>query len=193
MGIFEKTLADAEVSVRVAALKAITAFFNGITDQDTVMGFAAILPALLGTMTEALKADEDQGKVALESMAELTGTHPEIWKDHVSQLLTVISQVMSAEQLEDGTRASAVEVILSLTIEMPAPVRKAPETASMFFPSLVKMLMEVEKDDETWINSAEEDEISATGPSSTAIDALKRISIDLGEKTILAIIQPIIG
>jgi phosphoribosyl-dephospho-CoA transferase len=157
------------------------------------MGFAAVLPALLGTMTEALKADEDQGKVALESMAELTGTHPEIWKDHVSQLLTVISQVMSAEQLEDGTRASAVEVILSLTVEMPAPVRKAPETASMFFPALVKMLMEVEKDDETWINSAEEDEISATGPSSTAIDALKRISIDLGEKTILAIIQPIIG
>jgi hypothetical protein len=32
MAIFEKTLADAEVSVRVAALKAITAFFNGITD-----------------------------------------------------------------------------------------------------------------------------------------------------------------
>jgi hypothetical protein len=48
------------------------------------MGFAPILPALLGTMVEALKADEDQGRVALESMAELTGTHPEIWKDHVS-------------------------------------------------------------------------------------------------------------
>jgi len=53
--------------------------------------------------------------------------------------------------------------------------------------------MEVEKDDETWVNSAEEDEISATGPSSTAIDALKRVSVDLGEKTIVAIIQPLIG
>jgi len=126
-------------------------------------------------------------------MAELTGTHPEIWKDHVSQLLTVISQVMDASALEDGTRSSAVEVILSLTVEMPAPVRKAPETASMFFPALIRMLMEVEKDDETWVNSAEEDEISATGPSSTAIDALKRVSVDLGEKTIVAIIQPLIG
>ena len=95
--------------------------------------------------------------------------------------------------MEDGTRASAVEVILSLTVEMPAPVRKAAETASLFFPSLIKMLMEVEKDDETWINSAEEEDISATGPSSTAIDALKRISVDLGEKTTLAIIQPMIG
>lgn len=84
MAIFEKTLSDAEVSVRVASLKAITAFFNGISDQDTVMGFTAILPALLGAMTEALKADEDQGRIALESMSELTGTHPEIWKDHVS-------------------------------------------------------------------------------------------------------------
>jgi len=32
MAIFEKCLADPQVSVRVAALKAITAFFNGITD-----------------------------------------------------------------------------------------------------------------------------------------------------------------
>jgi hypothetical protein len=193
MAIFEKTLSDAEVSVRVASLKAITAFFNGISDQDTVMGFTAILPALLGAMTEALKADEDQGRMALESMSELTGTHPEIWKDHVSKLMTVCSQVMASENLEDATRASAVEVVLSLTVEMPAPVRKAPETASMFFPALIKMLMEVEKDDEVWINSAEEDEISATGPSHTAQDALKRISVDLGEKTTLAIVQPLIG
>jgi phosphoribosyl-dephospho-CoA transferase len=100
---------------------------------------------------------------------------------------------MASENLEDATRASAVEVVLSLTVEMPAPVRKAPETASMFFPALIKMLMEVEKDDEVWINSAEEDEISATGPSHTAQDALKRISVDLGEKTTLAIVQPLIG
>jgi hypothetical protein len=39
MEIFEKGLQDKEVSVRVAALKAITAFVGSIDDQDTVMGF----------------------------------------------------------------------------------------------------------------------------------------------------------
>ena len=34
--IFEKTLVDTEVTVRIASLKAITAFVSGLEDYDTV-------------------------------------------------------------------------------------------------------------------------------------------------------------
>ena len=76
---------------------------------------------------------------------------------------------------------------------MPASLRKAAETKSQFFPALVHMLVEVEEDQNIWINASEEDELSATGPSYTAMAAIKRLGMDLGEKTTIAIAQPFIA
>ena len=49
------------------------------------------------------------------------------------------------------------------------------------------MLEEVEEDTEIWADTTEEDEISATGPASTAMDAIRRLALDLGEKTTITI------
>lgn len=76
---------------------------------------------------------------------------------------------------------------------MPAPLRKAAEMKTHFFPALVRMLTEVEQDQEVWINSTEEEEISATGPAYTAMDAIKRLGLDLGEKTTVAVAQPLVA
>jgi len=32
-------------------------------------------------VVEALKFDEEQGRVALESLGDLTNAHPEVWKN----------------------------------------------------------------------------------------------------------------
>ena len=55
-----------------------------------------------------------------------------------------MSQVITQTTFEQGTRAAAVEVILSLSEQMSAALRKAPETKSQVFPALTSMLMEVE-------------------------------------------------
>jgi hypothetical protein len=75
---------------------------------------------------------------------------------------------------------------------MPAPLRKVAEI-KLFFTALVHMLVEVEEDQEVWINSTEEDEVSATGPAHTAMAAIKRLGMDLGEKTTIAIAQSMIA
>ena len=49
---------------------------------------------ILNTVVEALKADESQGKLALESMVDLTKTHPQCWKDTSAQLVTILSDVI---------------------------------------------------------------------------------------------------
>jgi hypothetical protein len=95
MTIFSKSFTDREVSVRVASLKATTSFLTSIDDSDMVMGYIGVMPQILNTVVEALKEDETQGKMALESMNELTNIHPEIWKNTTNQLVNVISQVMS--------------------------------------------------------------------------------------------------
>jgi hypothetical protein len=95
MTIFSKSLTDREVTVRVAALKATTSFLTSIDDSDMVLGYQGIIPQILNTVVEALKENEEQGRLALESMNELTNVHPEIWKNNTNQLINVVSQVMT--------------------------------------------------------------------------------------------------
>ena len=47
------------------------------------------------------------------------------------------------------------------------------------------MLTEVEEDLDTWAASSEEKEVNSTDPYNTALNAINRISTDLGEKTIM--------
>ena len=76
---------------------------------------------------------------------------------------------------------------------MPASLRKADETKTLFFPALVKMLMEVEEDEATWSTTDDGDENLATDPVSVAMSSLRRFAEDIGEKTILAAAQPVIA
>jgi hypothetical protein len=187
MAIFTKSLTDKEVAVRVAALKATISFLTSIEDTDIVMGFQVIIPQILNTVVESLKENEDQGRQALESMQDLTSACPEIWKQATPQLVNVISQVMMQKGFENGTRSAATEVILSLSREMPASLRKVEETKSMFLPALVQMLTEVEDDMDTWAETTDEKEaeVGNTDPHNVAINAINCISTDLGEKTVL--------
>ena len=150
MQIFEQALQDSQIVVRVAALKAIASFVSGIDDSSVALEFTPVLSMLLDVVVEALHQDEEQGRQALESLGELTSAHPECWKTGTAKLLNVTAQVAQQKTFEDGTRSAAIEVVLSLSGAMPAPIRKAPELKTIFYPALTKMLMEVTEDDAEW-------------------------------------------
>lgn len=97
-----------------------------------------------------------------------------------------MAEVLGHKQFEDGTRAAAAEVILALSGNMPATMRKAPETKSLVFPAFVSMLMEVETDDAVWENDQDDQEGLGKDPYSTAVNSLTRLCEDLGGKTSLA-------
>ena len=103
--IFEQSLQDAEIKVRVAALKATTSFLYSIEDESIVNNFKALMPKILSTVVASLKADETQGKLALESMVDLTKTHPSCWKETSSDLVNVVSDVIIMTDFEEGTRS----------------------------------------------------------------------------------------
>jgi len=75
--------------------------------------------------------------------------------------------------------------VLALSEQMPAPIRKAPETKAVFIPALTQMLMEVTVDDAEWQTEVEDTDRLASNPVSTAASSIERLSNDLGEKTIL--------
>ena len=151
------------------------------------MQYEGVVPQMLNTVVEALKENEDQGRLALESMQELTNTCPEIWKKSASQLINVISQVINAKSFENGTRSAATEVVLALSSQMPAALRKADETKTLFIPALVGMLTEVEEDMDTWADQIDEKDgaVGSTEPHQVAVNAINSLSNDLGEKAVL--------
>jgi len=75
---------------------------------------------------------------------------------------------------------------------MPASLRKAPETASLFFPALVKMLMEVETNQESWSTCEQDSEMVNSDPATTAMSSISRLANDLGEKTMMVCSQNVI-
>ena len=76
---------------------------------------------------------------------------------------------------------------------MPAPIRKAAETKTIFFPALVQMLMEMPDDMNAWLEEVEDHDKMGTDSVSTASSSIQRLAEDLGEKTTLACCQPIIA
>jgi hypothetical protein len=59
--IFEKSLQDSNMHVRVAALKATSAFIFGIDEKDeaTLKTFKGLMQPILNTMVDALKTDQE--------------------------------------------------------------------------------------------------------------------------------------
>jgi hypothetical protein len=69
-------------------------------------------------------------------------------------------------------------------------LRKVDETKTMFLPGLARMLTEVETDFDTWATT--EDDSSSTDPYNTAVNAINRIALDLGEKTVMPVATALI-
>lgn len=189
--IFEQSLQDGEIKVRVSALKATTSFLFSIEDQTIVNNFKALMPKILNTVVDSLKADETQGKLALESMVDLTKTHPTCWKDTSADLINIISDVILMQDFEEGTRSQAAEVVLTLAGQVPATLRKIPAMKNKFFPGLVKMLAEVDDDLEAWAETIEGEEGVGNDIHSAALAAIGRLSLDMKENFILEASKPV--
>ena len=148
------------------------------------MEFEPILALLIQTVQLALVDDEDNGRQALDSLCELTGAHPEVWKNNTDKLLDTITKILQVKTYEPGTRSAAIEVVLSLSEEMPAALRKSAVT-NQFFVELSQMLTEVELDEIEWTSSIESKDNLGTDVYSTAVSAITRFSKDIGEKKTL--------
>ena len=189
--IFGQALQDGDMKVKVAALKATVTFLSSIADEAVVNSFRPLMAPILDIMVEALKSDETQGKLALESMVELTKTHPQAWKDTTARLVTIVSEIITAKDFEEGTRSQAAEVVLTLASQSPATLRKLSEAKTAFFPALVQMLAECEEDDEVWAATTEGDDGTGNDAHSAAIGAIGRFSIVMKENFVLEASTPV--
>jgi hypothetical protein len=82
------------------------------------------MDGILDVVIDVLRTDETKGLASLESMIDLTQTHGEIWAKVIAKLIFVVSQIMQNKDFDNPVRQSALEIISTLTEEMPTMLRK---------------------------------------------------------------------
>lgn len=171
-----------QIETRVASLKATACFLQSVTDEKILAKFKTLQKQMLAIIVDSLKVDEDQGKQALEKLVDLTQMHSQFWKDSISPLVKIVSDIVRVKDFEHGTRAQAAEVVLNLTEQMPAMMRKAPEMKSEFFPAIVQLVTECEEDTEVWAKSTDDELGTGSDAYSTGVSAIARLSLQMKEK-----------
>lgn len=124
MSLFTMTLQDQSSAVKVASLKAITAFLSSIADEEIILKYSGTMGAILDVVIQVLQHDETQGKASLESLIELSAAHGEIWEAVLDRLIYVLSEIMKTTTFEVETRQSALEIISTICEETPSMFRK---------------------------------------------------------------------
>jgi hypothetical protein len=192
-GIFQKGLLDGDVKVRVSSLKAITQFLTNL-NKDLIMSFSSLTGAIIDTLIYALKNDEDKGKLALESLNNLTESHPKFWKDNLETLLHVLYEIIKEKGFSFAIRESSLEIIYTLANKTPAFMRKSNNFNGEILPLLFDLLLDINHADdlEGWNKLTEEEENDLEHMLFSVRDGFSRLSFDLGGKYLLEISTPFI-
>lgn len=191
--LFEKYLMDSDIQVRVSAIKSITIFLSYITDEKFVKKFTSIFPILLTTSVEAIKVDEEAGKVSLESLNDLIETHPKFIKPIINDLIILATEIFSTKALNSSLRNTALNIILSLCTENQSLIRKSDAFKTRTVPAFLQVMTEVEAtSNEEWNKDLEENCISQDSPAATAQEILGKVAPELGVKFLFPAFMPYI-
>ncbi|KAF9939192.1 hypothetical protein BGZ65_011271 [Modicella reniformis] len=184
---FTESLKDDDIHVRLATTKAVVAYMLD-TDHTTRNALMPLMSSMLDTLSALLTAQEEPGLVeGLTVMIELAEHSPRLFRQVLIILLPfLLGIVKNAKELEDRTRQSALEMLLTLAECAPNSIRKLPDFAANLVPVTLEMMTEIE-DDEEWYNADDLDEEDPEENHVVGEHAMDRLARALGGKAMLPI------
>jgi len=145
--VFIQALQDSEINVRVAGFEAATTYIMEI--NETSVG-TDLIPHLLNVLPPLMQENRDEELVdSISSLIELTDALPKVIRSILTELVSFMAQLMKNEELQNDTRQSALELLLTFAETLPASARKNPQFASTIIPIALQWMTELE-DDSDW-------------------------------------------
>eukprot|EP00043_Microstomoeca_roanoka_P019154 m.212049 g.212049 ORF g.212049 m.212049 type:complete len:1129 (-) comp16944_c7_seq1:387-3773(-) len=184
-GLLSNSISHPNLKVQVSAALALSGLL-GRMDTKHARYFADLLPPTIMVVAKALQEDEvSAGEQTLKALVELTETQPKLFKPQIEEIVRLMLSLAENAAMEDGCRRLALEVCIGLCESAGPMMRKVPNFVEAIFPVCIRMIMEVEEDDE-WSMQDEpisnEDENSLCGE-----DALDRLAQTLGGKLVVPV------
>ncbi|XP_070496261.1 importin-5 [Chironomus tepperi] len=175
---------SSNAEVRFQAVRAVVAFIL-LNDKEVEIqkSFTDLLPHVIMITADSIKAEEDQTLIKL--LIDMSETIPKYLRPQLETIFEMCVNVFRSEDVEDSWRHLALEVMVSLSENAAAMVRKKAEKyVAALVPLVLKMMTELD-DDEDW-SVSDEIEDDDTGENNViAESALDRLACGLGGKAIL--------
>lgn len=144
----------ADAAPRGAALRASLAFVGVLENDAARRPFLPLFPLVLAALQRALNENEEADAAEiLEALVSLAAEAPVFFRDAMAPLGDAMLAVASAPALEFGTRARAVELLLTLAERAPALVRRHKALVERLVPVVFEMMCAAE-DDAAWARGA---------------------------------------
>jgi len=191
-GALNAGLSNPSLDVKIAAFSATTTFIGCLYKQSDREKFQAMVPLLLGVLSDALNAgDEVAANVAVERLIEVADEHPRFLRRQINEVAGAMIKIAEAQSLDDGTRRLAAEFLVTLCEareKAPGMMRKLPQLVQQLFNCCVMFLLEIE-DDPEW-HTAEDEKTEDAGETELfefGQECLDRIAIAIGGKSLLPV------
>ncbi|KAG0008239.1 hypothetical protein BGZ80_003661, partial [Entomortierella chlamydospora] len=200
--VFSASLKDDNIHVRLAATKAVVAFMLE-TNSATRNALMPLIPSMLDTLnsllttaTSASSRNDPEAEVALGeglvAMIELAEHSPRLYRHVLITLVPFMLSIIKNTHLEDRTRQSALELLLTLAECSPNMIRKsAPDFAATLVPVALELMTELGEDEDEenqeWYTTDDLDEEDQEENHVIGEHAMDRLARALGGKAMLPV------
>ncbi|KAG9306967.1 hypothetical protein G9A89_000881 [Geosiphon pyriformis] len=185
--IFSANLQDIHSPAgRMAALKAAVAFMLE-ADKQSCISFAELMPQMLEVLSPLVAQRDEDGLVdGIMVFIELGENLPRVFKPVLINVLPFAVNLMKDKSLEDGTRQTALELLLTLSEASPSMMRKTPDFCAQVIPIALEMMTELE-DFEDWYTTDDLEDDDNDENYVIGEHAMDRLARHLGGKAVLPI------
>ncbi|XP_036330351.1 importin-5 isoform X2 [Rhagoletis pomonella] len=176
----------ADVEVRFQAVRAIGAFIlhhDKDGESSVFKHFSDLLPRMIMITAESIEAQDDQSLLKL--LIDMTETCPKFLRPQLENIFEMCMKVFATTDVEDSWRHLVLEVMVSLSENAPAMVRKRAEKYIVTLIPLVLQMMTDLDEDEEWATSDVVTDDDNSDNNVIAESSLDRLACGLGGKTVL--------
>ncbi|KAL2911866.1 importin subunit beta-3 [Polyrhizophydium stewartii] len=187
LAILGAGIQDQHVDVRLAAVKA-SSYFLIEADDKARQSMAGLVPQMLNVLPPILSdsTQEEAANEALGYLIDLAESHHELFRSSIPQLLEFMIATMRNADLEDNTRQTCLELLLTLAEVAPRVMRKHPAFCQGVIPLMIDWMCEHEDDDE-WYETEDLDDIDQEANETVGEQSMDRIARYMGGKIVLPI------
>ncbi|KAJ1675451.1 importin subunit beta-3 [Spiromyces aspiralis] len=160
---FNGAFQDSSAAVRLASLQAAVHYLLAASGNAGGSGVAAppvqlmqIVPHMLSVLKLLLQEQNETGLVeAFSSLIELAEDYPKYFRNVLAGLVEFCTAVAKDDMLENSTRQTSLELLVTLAEVAPGMVRRLPAFCESAVPVSLKMLSELrdDEDDQEWYNT----------------------------------------
>lgn len=127
--------------------------------------FTGVFPVLLSKVIQLLQADQESGQVAISSINELMESHPKFIRPILTDLINLLTEIISCNKFINQIRISAMHGIVVLATTSPSLMRKNESFKTKTVPIMAKLMTEVENlSTQDWNKELKDDQLSKNDP-----------------------------